>query len=218
MLLDFPESTRAPGRGRYERGCSGLSRFRAQRERLLRATAIAHLEGSASVTRVAALSGVGRSTFYECFDDFEHALGATRREELQRFRRGLIGLHEGEARSENVTLLCRAWMELIAARPVNALAALESPRGEQRSPLVSVFAEALVRMGSSLEARELKAALSHAAACAEASGRSLALGLLGSSRVASMSVPGRASAGDDSVVGEAALALARSVWRLLMGA
>ena len=214
MLLDFPQSTRAPGRGRYVRGCSATERFRAQRERLLCATAIAYLEGAPSVARVSALSGVGRNTFYECFDDFEHALGTVRREERQRFRRTL-GVLRVEARQEHdddgVALLCRVWLELIAAEPVRALLALEPTRGEQGSMLLTVFREALASLRSAGWAEGEEARLFHAGVCAEASGRALALAMLGSSQAA----PGVGEGGAAPLLGAAVPGLVGSVRCLL---
>lgn len=75
---------RAPGRGQYARGCSGVERFATQRARLLGATRLAHLGGHDSVSEVVRLAGVSRNTFYECFDDFAHALDRARREAFAR--------------------------------------------------------------------------------------------------------------------------------------
>src|SRR5215471_6268978 len=68
----------APPRGRYDRRSTPEERLRAQRWRLMRAVARAFVEREPSVSRVAALSRVGRASFYEFFDDFEHALALVR--------------------------------------------------------------------------------------------------------------------------------------------
>lgn len=171
MSLDFPEVARAPGRGRYARGESSAVRFREQRERLLRATAIAYLDGDASVTRVTALSGVGRNTFYECFDDFAHALAAVRRDEVRRVQRGLAQLAPS---SEAVELLCGRWTALIADEPVSALATLGLEQGQGSSELLVAFCGALDRALPAGSPRR-EALLIHAAACAEISARVVAL-------------------------------------------
>jgi hypothetical protein len=207
MLLEFPVSTRAPGRGRYEREHSSSERFQAQRERLLRAVVIAHLRGEPSVTRVTALSGVGRNTFYECFDDFEHALDTARREELQRVRRGLVGSRSFSNEDDAVSRLCRAWLELIAEEPVSALVALEPLRGQRGSALRAVFEDALARLCAKSKRNDTW--LSHSAACAEASGRAVALALLGSTEVVSFRDP------SGPLLSEAASSLTRSVRRLV---
>jgi hypothetical protein len=215
MLLDFPASRRAPGRGRYTRAHSAGERFREQRARLLRATAIAYLDGEPSVTRVAELSGVGRNTFYECFDDFKHALDAVRRDELCRVQRGIAGSSEGSVRPESVTELCRVWLELVALDPLSALVALEPVRGQISSGFLAPFRDALARLlPRAAERRD--AALLHAAACAETSARALALALLRSSPAPLLA----ALVGDDangSASTEPARILARSVQRLVGG-
>lgn len=68
----------APPRGRYDRRTSPTERVQAQRERLLLATARAFVLGRPTVSAVAELARVGRGSFYEFFDDFEHAVSVVR--------------------------------------------------------------------------------------------------------------------------------------------
>lgn len=70
--------TPAPKRGRYDRRLSRAQRVHAQHERLLLATAQAHLEGELSVEAVVKRISAGRATFYEFFDDVDHALAQVR--------------------------------------------------------------------------------------------------------------------------------------------
>lgn len=208
MNLEFPEATRAPGRGRYARGSSNAERFVVQRARLLRATAIAYLDGDASVTRVTALSGVGRNTFYECFDDFEHALAALRREEVRRVERGLAALGSS---SDGVERLCGAWTALIAEEPARALATLGLERGQGSSDFLEAFRGELER-ALPMAATLSDALLIHAAACAETSARAVARSALsapGSSLAALLGEEGGLSPS------RAGSVLARSIRRLV---
>src|SRR5262245_54605437 len=66
-------SDRAPRRGRYDRRLSAAARMTEQRARLLRATGVAAANGNLNVSAVVAIAGVSRATFYEFFDDAEHA-------------------------------------------------------------------------------------------------------------------------------------------------
>jgi hypothetical protein len=178
MLLDLtPPATRAPSRGRYDRAHSSCQRFREQHARLLQAAATAHVEGTSNVARVTGLAGVGRNTFYECFDDFAHALAAVRAYEICRVQRALAGQVSSGALRVRILELCRVWMELIAAGPVTALVALEPEPGRPGSRLRSVFQQALPSQLAP-DRRCDDAVLFHAAACAEASARALALELL----------------------------------------
>lgn len=167
MQLSFPNFGRAPSRGRYERRYSSTERFLVQRARLLRATAIAELEGASSVTRVTALSGVGRTTFYECFDDFEHARKAVIADVGRRVGRALMA-----AKASDVTQLCAVWLECLAADPVTFLVALQSPDSE----LLAQLRRALQPL---FPATQGNARWMHALACAEASARATALSVLG---------------------------------------
>lgn len=178
MWVGFPASGRAPGRGRYERGDSNATRFRAQRARLLGATAIAHLEREPSVTRVTTLSGVGRNTFYECFDDFQHALRGVRLEAVRRVRRAIGVWAEGSAGVDRASELCRLWLQAIAEEPLSALVALEPQSGDMEPEVITPFREALMQLMPPGVACD-DARLMHAGACAGSSARDVALGVLG---------------------------------------
>lgn len=181
MRLQLPESKRAPERGRYDRACSSGQRFQMQRARLLQATAAAYLNGVGNVARVVALSGVGRNTFYECFDDFPHALDAVRANEVRRVGRALASLPFHTMQSEIALFeLCRLWLVSIGAEPVTSLVALEAEPGRVTSRLLMTFQTALATCVAPLRARD-EPALLHAAACAEASARAMALRLLSDS-------------------------------------
>lgn len=211
MLFEFPLSKRAPGRGRYERTEPTGARFREQRSRLLHATAIAHLEGVRSVTRVSALSGVGRNTFYECFDDFQHALDAARKEQFRRVQRALVSLSNSGA-TDCLAWLCRAWLAVIAEEPVSALVALEPERGQACSALHALFRDGLASCLLNEGPRSDRVVL-YAAGCAEISARTLSLALLSASDSATPSTEGSR----EELLTQAVSDLTGSVRRLVMG-
>ena len=67
----------APKRGQYDRALSRRDRQAAQRERVITAlAALSAAERELSIANVVELAGIGRNTFYEYFDDIEHALTA----------------------------------------------------------------------------------------------------------------------------------------------
>jgi AcrR family transcriptional regulator len=67
----------APGRGQYDRRLPRSRRQATQRARLLSATAVVlATEPAPTVAAVIRVAGVGRNTFYEYFDHFEHARDA----------------------------------------------------------------------------------------------------------------------------------------------
>lgn len=102
----------APGRGQYDRRLPRERRLSEQRERLLAATAlVAAAEALPSVAGIVRRAGVGRNTFYEYFDDVEHALDAARASVCRRVEQALREA-EGTARTpvERWRVLARAWL------------------------------------------------------------------------------------------------------------
>jgi AcrR family transcriptional regulator len=125
---------RAPSRGRYSRESSAIERFWAQRRRVLEATLLAGALHETSVTAVARIAGVGRSTFYECFDDFAHALDAATKSAMREVREVLAGVRRvarvegarGATTSELLDLLSAQWVRCAFERPAAMLCALAS--------------------------------------------------------------------------------------------
>src|SRR6478609_4100588 len=113
MKLPAPEVVPAPKRGRYDRGLSRSERQTAQRERVIAAIAALSAEHrELSVANVVELAGIGRNTFYEFFDDLEHALGATQTRALRDFTaRAASALQAARTPLERVRALARAWTE-----------------------------------------------------------------------------------------------------------
>jgi AcrR family transcriptional regulator len=123
----------APGRGQYDRRLPRQQRLAEQRERLITATALAAArEAVPSVATIVECAGVGRNTFYEYFDDVEHALEATQVAVLRRIEQAL---RDAEATSrtpvERWRSLARAWLAFADAEPAAMLLALRvEARGE----------------------------------------------------------------------------------------
>ena len=135
----------APGRGRYDRRSTPEERLRAQRGRLMHAVARAFVEREPSVSRVAALSRVGRASFYEFFDDFEHALGMVRSAAIDALERELdVALSRERAPVGALRSLAEGLVEGLQRWPEASLVALASD-GEETSPLGRSFERALRR-------------------------------------------------------------------------
>jgi AcrR family transcriptional regulator len=118
----------APKRGLYDRAMSRHERQAAQQERVIAAiAAVAAVGRELTVASVVEHAGIGRNTFYEYFDDVEHALTA-----INARARGELGLRvESALRSartpiERVRALARAWAENIAGNPALARVALRA--------------------------------------------------------------------------------------------
>jgi hypothetical protein len=181
----------------------------AQRARLLSATAVAHLEGKANVTRVTVLSGVGRTTFYECFDDFAHALAQVRDEVARRMRRALgAWAREASGGHDKTRALCRAWLGVIAEEPVTALVALAPASSEVDSQLMGPIRQALTQLSPAVATRG-EMVLVHATACAMASARAVALACLGAQPGTAPSLSRETSRAPESMVQSLAAAIRR---------
>ena len=100
----------APGRGQYDRALTRERRQAEQRERLLLATASAFVQQRPGVSGVIALAGVGRNTFYEYFDDFEHALEAVSTRAQARLELGCrTALERARTPIERLRSISRNW-------------------------------------------------------------------------------------------------------------
>lgn len=143
--------------------------------RLLAAAAQAQLEGVTTVSRVVAIAGVGRNTFYECFDDFEHALRTARSEAVKRMREALDSVARDERWADE---LARVWVATVLEEPLLAFAALRVSAASSLSELGLAFASTLAldaaRERDALDA-SVRLGLELAAASAEACARGLVL-------------------------------------------
>lgn len=141
--------TPAPGRGQYDRRQSRDQRLAEQKERLVLATARAFaLHAAPNVANVIEIAGVGRGTFYEYFDDVEHARAAVV-SSMQRRTEQVLRAAEARSRTpvERFRALAAAWLELADAEPASALVALRIDAGVRSalSPLGGVLEGALTR-------------------------------------------------------------------------
>lgn len=108
-----PEVVPAPKRGQYDRALSRRERQAAQRERVISAiAAISATDRELSVASVVEVAGIGRNTFYEYFDDLEHALHAINHRVLGDFAaRVSAALQTARTPLERLRALARAWTE-----------------------------------------------------------------------------------------------------------
>ena len=121
----------APKRGHYDRALTRHERQAAQQERVLAAVAAVALAGrELSVASVVEHARIGRNTFYEYFDDVEHALaainGRARRELVTRVESALL---LARTPLERIRALARAWAESVSVNSDFAMLAVSARRG-----------------------------------------------------------------------------------------
>lgn len=136
----------APKRGRYDRGLSRRERQAAQRERVIAAiAALSATNQELSVATVVQAAGIGRNTFYEYFDDLEHALRVINTRTLLEFSTAFTtALHGVRTPTERVQALARVWTEKLMESPARVRLALR-PQAEQVEPAqLSALARRLV--------------------------------------------------------------------------
>jgi AcrR family transcriptional regulator len=126
--MKSPEVEPAPKRGQYDRAMSRRERQAVQRERVIAAlAALSVAEKELSIANVVELAGIGRNTFYEYFDDIEHALSVIKTRAL----RDLATRLEANAQAartplERIRALARAWSESLFSDPPLARLALRA--------------------------------------------------------------------------------------------
>jgi len=118
----------APKRGRYDRALSRRERQTAQRERVIAAIAsISATDRELSVANVVEVAGIGRNTFYEYFDDLEHALLAIRGRALSDFAsRVTAAMQQARTPLERIRALARVWTENLLENPSQVKLALRA--------------------------------------------------------------------------------------------
>lgn len=118
----------APKRGRYDRALSRRERQAAQRERVI--AAIAALSGTdreLNIANIVEVAGIGRNTFYEYFDDLEHALAAIKGRALRDFAARIeTALRAARTPLERIRALARVWTEHLLENPAQAKLALRA--------------------------------------------------------------------------------------------
>jgi AcrR family transcriptional regulator len=148
---------RAPGRGQYDRQEPRARRQAAQRVRLLSATALVLArERTPNVAAVVRAAGVGRNSFYEYFDDFEHARDALLAE-LERSVADALRAAERSVRTpvECFRSLAATWFEFATLRAEEwlSLSALAPTDGAPLSRAGKALADALQRSVASFARR-----------------------------------------------------------------
>lgn len=140
-----PRPDLAPPRGQYDRRSTPEQRLRAQRARFLKAAALAFVEGQPNVSRAAALARAGRASFYEFFDDFEHALEIVRTSTLIMVERALNdALLTERAPIAALRALAAALANAVRSSAEAALVTLATT-GTETSALGSCFGRVLTR-------------------------------------------------------------------------
>jgi AcrR family transcriptional regulator len=133
----------APKRGQYDRALSRRDRQAAQRERVITAlAALSAAERELSIANVVELAGIGRNTFYEYFDDIEHALTAIKARVLRELvLRSDAATQAARTPLERVRALTRAWAESVFADPTLARLALRAQSESADATQMSVLAQ-----------------------------------------------------------------------------
>jgi AcrR family transcriptional regulator len=151
-----PEVEPAPKRGQYDRALSRRERQTVQRERLISAlAALSATERELSIANVVELAGIGRNTFYEYFDDVEHALTVIKTRAL----RDLVTRLESSVRAartplERIRALARAWAEnLFVDPPLVRLALRAQPEMADAAQLSILGAHLTAVLSAQHEAR-----------------------------------------------------------------
>jgi AcrR family transcriptional regulator len=149
MKSEF-ELNPAPKRGQYDRALSRRERQALQRERLVAAiTTLTGSERALSVTSVVELAGIGRNTFYEYFDDIEHALLSIKTLALRDFSaRVEVALQVARTPVERVRALSRAWAEHLFEAPALAQVALRAQPEASEPTQVSALGQHLIKVFS----------------------------------------------------------------------
>lgn len=172
----------APRRGQYDRRQPREARLFEQRERLISATALALAKSDApTIGAIVGIARVSRNTFYEYFDDLEHARAAA-------IQRGKLRLEQALRRAEQSArtpverwrAIARGWFEWATAEPPEARLILLASTA--LSEAGAALESALKRSGSELRALGMNAAVPEAsrftavAAAGEAFARELVAG------------------------------------------
>lgn len=146
----------APKRGQYDRALSRRERQAAQRERVIAAiAAITATDRELNVGNVVELAGIGRNTFYEYFDDLEHALVELKGRALRDFApRVALAMQAARTPLERIRALARVWAENLLENPAQAKLALRAQAELIEATQLSVLGQHIAGvLSADLEAR-----------------------------------------------------------------
>ncbi len=147
----------APKRGQYDRALTRSERHAAQRERVVAAiTVLIASERALNVANVVQVAGIGRNTFYEYFDDIEHALVSITARALRDFSlRVDAALQNARTPLEGIRALSRAWAEHLLEAPTLARIALRAQSEATEPTQLSTLAQHVMKvLSSDLPARD----------------------------------------------------------------
>ncbi len=154
--MKLPGSRACAKRGQYDRALSRRERQAVQRERVITAlAALSATERELSIANVVELAGIGRNTFYEYFDDVEHALTVIRTRAL----RDLVARLDSSVQAartplERIRALARAWAEnLFVDLPLVRLALRAQPEMADAAQLSVLGAHLAAVLSTQHEAR-----------------------------------------------------------------
>jgi len=156
MKLPELDVVPAPKRGRYDRALSRRERQSAQRERVMAAiAALSATDRELSIARVVEVAGIGRNTFYEYFDDLEHALTAIKGRALRELGARIdVALQAARTPLERLRALARVWAENLLENPAQMQLALRAQVDSSEATQLSAVGQHLVRvLSAELDAR-----------------------------------------------------------------
>jgi AcrR family transcriptional regulator len=155
--------TPAPKRGQYDRALSRQERQAAQRERVI--GAIVALSGSKrelNLVNVIERAGIGRNTFYEYFDDIEHALLAVQVRAVRELATRIdAALREARTPLARMRAVSRAWVENLFEDAALVRLSLRAQAAASNSTQLSVLGEHIVAvLAAEVDARSALPGLS----------------------------------------------------------
>lgn len=138
----------APKRGQYDRALTRRERQAVQRERVIAAlSALTASNRELSIANIVEAAGIGRNTFYEYFDDVEHALASVNARALSELSRRVdSALQVARTPLERVRALSRAWAESLFADPATTSLALRPQAQSREATQLSALAEYVARV------------------------------------------------------------------------
>jgi AcrR family transcriptional regulator len=154
--MKLREIESAPKRGQYDRALSRRERQDAQRERVIGAlAALGAADRELSIANVVELAGIGRNTFYEYFDDVDHALTVIKARALRELGARLDArLQVARTPLERVRGVARAWADaLIANPPLQRLALRAQQEIADPAELSALGRHVVVVLSAQVEAR-----------------------------------------------------------------
>jgi AcrR family transcriptional regulator len=153
----------APKRGHYDRALSRQERQAAQRERVIGAiVALSTSERELNLINVIERAGIGRNTFYEYFDDIEHAVLAIQVRAVRELATRIdAALREARTPLTRMRAVSRAWVENLRDDAPLVRLSLRAQAAANNSTQLSVLGEHIVAvLAAEVDARSALPGLS----------------------------------------------------------